>query len=236
MQENKVLIGKQNQKAWEKAYNLIEQLILTSEITPGSLVTEISLSEQLNLGRTPVREALKALEQKGLIENQNGRKRVFLMSVREIDEIFDLKVCIEGGTAKWAAIRGKEEDMEILEQIMEDMKQFVSIRPDDEIEEDKWLQKWLEIDSRLHSTLFRMANNRKAEEIVKNLNMRWHRIKIGMLTMEGRINKAIGEHERFVQAVLHRNPVAAEEAMHDHLENLRRELIKLLKLFHYPNE
>ena len=234
--EKESVSEKQNQKAWEKAYQLIEQLIQDSAIQPGEFVTEISLSERLNIGRTPVREALKTLEQKGLIENQNGRKRVYVVTIKEIDEIFDLKVCIEGGVAKWAAIRGKEKDFEVLEEIMEEMKLFVKRRPADEKEEDIWLNKWLEIDKHLHATLFKMAGNRKAEEIIKNLNMRWHRLKIGMLTMEGRIDKAVGEHEKFVMAVLNRNPAAAEEAMKEHLENLRRELVKLLKLFHYPAE
>lgn len=227
--------AKYPKKAWEQAYETLENLILTGRIEPGEVVTEISLSERLGIGRTPVREALKKLEQKGLIDTQNGRKRVYILSIREIDEIFDLKVCIEGGIASWAAIRGREDDFETLKKIMEEMKAFVTQRPNDENEEQKWLAHWLEIDKRLHGTLFIMAYNRKSEDIIKNLNTQWHRLKVGILTMEGRIQKAVVEHERFVQAVLNRDPRGAEEAMKEHLENLRRELIKLLKLFHYPS-
>lgn len=224
-----------SKKAWEKAYEMIETLILKSEIKPSETVTEVSLSERLNIGRTPVREALKKLEERGLIHTNNGRKSVYVLSIKQIDEIFDIKVCIEGGMAKWAAIRGQEKDFEVLEKIMEEMKAFGSQMPlsKNESETETVLNKWLDIDKRLHSTLFKMANNLKSEEIIRNLNTHWHKWKVGLLTMEGRIEKAVGEHERFVLAILNRNPVAAEEAMKEHMENLRRELIKLLKLFNY---
>jgi GntR family transcriptional regulator, rspAB operon transcriptional repressor len=222
------------QKAWEQAYELIEQQILNLQIEPGEVVTEISLAERLGIGRTPVREALKKLEEKGLIITHNGRKRVYILTIREIDEIFDLKVCIEGGTARWAALRGQEEDFAALEKIMGEMKGFVGQRPPDERGEAEWLKKWLEIDKRLHGLLFRMAHNRKSESLIKSLNTQWHRLKVGILTMEGRIEKAVLEHEKFVQAILNRDASAAEKAMKEHLENLRKELVKLLKIFHYP--
>lgn len=234
--KNKGLL-KPSKKAWESAYEIIEKLILTSDIKPGEVVTEISLSERLNIGRTPVREALKKLEERGLIETTNGRKSVYLLSIKQVDEIFDIKVCIEGGIAKWAAIRGEEKDFEALEKIMDEMKVFVSQIPHDrsEHEAETVLNKWLDIDKRLHGTLFKMAKNSKSEEIIRNLNTHWHRWKVGLLTMEGRIEKAVVEHERFVLAILNRNPATAEEAMKEHMENLRRELIKLLKLFNYQS-
>lgn len=234
-EKKQIGLPKQSKKAREEAYEIIEKLILTSEIKPGEMVTETSLSERLNIGRTPVREALKKLEERGLIETNNGRKSVFVFSIKQVDEIFDLKVCIEGGIAKWAAIRGEEKDFEVLEKILDEMKVFVSqILPNkNESEAETVLNKWLDIDKRLHSTLFKMAKSRKSEEIIKNLNTQWHRWKVGILTIEGRIEKAVGEHERFVLAILNRNPVLAEEAMKEHMENLRRELIKLLKIFNY---
>ncbi|MCB1052331.1 MAG: GntR family transcriptional regulator [Acidobacteria bacterium] len=50
-----------------KAYNLIEEKIVTLEMKPGQIFTEMELVEQLNIGRTPVREALQLLKHQGLI-------------------------------------------------------------------------------------------------------------------------------------------------------------------------
>ena len=65
------------------------------DIKPGELVTEISLSKRLKIGRTPIREALKKIEQEGLIFTLKHRKRVYVLTLKELEEIFDIKICLE---------------------------------------------------------------------------------------------------------------------------------------------
>jgi DNA-binding GntR family transcriptional regulator len=230
--ETKARIG--SKKAWEEAYETILDQILTLNIKPGEAVTEIALSDKLGIGRTPVREALKRLEQEGLIVTHNQRKRVYILSIREIEEIFDLKTAIEGSVARWATERGTEEGFTELRIIQEEIKLFLSARATEQQDEEVWLEKWLDLDRGLHAHLFRMAENHRAEGIIKNLNVQWHRLKVGILAMEGRIDRTVVEHQKFVDAILARDPDAAETSMKDHLQNLKRELVKLLKVYHYP--
>ena len=77
-------------KSKEEAYELIKDKILTMSIKPGEAVTEQNLSAQLGIGRTPVREALTRLELDGLIVSQNGRKKVYALTVDEMREILDV--------------------------------------------------------------------------------------------------------------------------------------------------
>lgn len=226
--------GTSSKKAWEEAYDVIQDQILTMQIKPGEAVTEIALSDKLGIGRTPVREALKRLEQEGLIVTHNQRKRVYILSIREVEEIFDLKTAIEGSVARWATERGKEEDFTELRILQEEIKLFLTARVADPRDEETWLQKWLDLDRNLHAHLFKMAENHRSEGVIKNLNVQWHRLKVGILAMEGRIDRTVAEHQRFIEAILARDPNAAETAMKDHLQNLKRELVKLLKVYHYP--
>lgn len=226
--------GPSSKKAWEEAYDVIQEQILSLQIKPGESVTEIALSDKLGIGRTPVREALKRLEQEGLIVTHNQRKRVYVLSIREVEEIFDLKTAIEGSVARWATERGKEEEFTELRILQEEIKLFLSARAADPLDEETWLQKWLNLDRSLHAHLFKMAENHRSEGVVKNLNVQWHRLKVGILAMEGRIDRTVAEHQRFVEAILARDPNAAETAMKEHLQNLKRELVKLLKVYHYP--
>ena len=226
--------GTSSKKAWEEAYDVIQDQILTLQIKPGEAVTEIALSDKLGIGRTPVREALKRLEQEGLIVTHNQRKRVYVLSIREVEEIFDLKTAIEGSVARWATERGKEEDFTELRILQEEIKLFLSARAADPQDEEAWLQKWLDLDRTLHAHLFKMAENHRSEGVIKNLNVQWHRLKVGILAMEGRIDRTVAEHQRFIEAILARDPDAAETAMKEHLQNLKRELVKLLKVYHYP--
>lgn len=223
-----------NKKAWQEAYEVILENILNLSIKPGEAVTEIALSERFGIGRTPMREALKRLEQEGLIVTHNARKRVYILSIKEIEEIFDLKAALEGRVAKWATLRGTDEDFAELRIIQEEMKLFLDARRSEQKDEDAWLQQWLELDRRLHAHLFKMADNKRSESIVKNLNVQWHRLKVGILAMEGRIDKTVAEHQQFVASILNQQADLAEQQMTDHLDNLKRELVKLLRVYHYP--
>jgi DNA-binding GntR family transcriptional regulator len=222
------------QNALDQAYNIIQHLILSMQIKPGEVVTENSLSDQLGIGRTPVREALKKLEQEGLIETENRRKRVYVLTIREVSDIFDIKIKLESAVACWAAERGKIDDKKNLERTLGNMKKIAVVQPADDKEEEKMLNDWLELDRQLHHILFQMADNRKVEQIISNLNKQWHRLRVGIYAMEGRINRSFAEHQLFVEAVIEGKPAVAEEAMKIHLENLKKELVKILKLFHYP--
>ncbi len=228
-------IGQINKKAWEEAYETIEHLILTMQMEPGEVITEMALSERLNISRTPIREAIKKLEEKGLIVTKNGRKKVYILTIKEIEEIFDIKIYLEGAVAKWAALRGEEAEFKELRKIMAEMKAFTAEKPQNEESEALRLKNWLAIDRKLHGVVFKMAKNQKSENIIKNMNIQWHRLKVGMLALEGRIEKTVAEHEAFVQAILEKNPEKAEQAMQEHMKNVKRELIKLMKVFHYPS-
>ncbi len=222
---------------FDKAYSSIRKLIVGMKINPGDAITELALAEQLAIGRTPVREALKRLEQDGLIITQNRRKTVHTLSAKEVAELFDIKICLESATAAWAAERGTDADRAELKKALDEMRLLAQEPPADvwQDTDSVFLQRWLAADQQLHRLLFQMAGNSRAAEIVQKLNLQWHRLRVGIYTIEGRIERGFAEHETFVQAVLNRDSEAARTAMSDHLTNLKNELIRLMKVFHYPS-
>lgn len=223
-----------NGYAKHKAYETIKGLIISAELRPGQAVTETALSESLGFSRTPIREALHDLEQEGLIVARNRRKRVYMLTVNEMEKIFDLKIEIESAVAGWAAQRGSKKQFGQLDKISKEMKRLARLRPGDERKQEAWLGKWLVADRRLHALLFAMAGNERARQIIQNFNSQWHQLKLGMLTLEGRVEKSAVEHERIVQEVCAQRPAKAQKQMRTCLQNLRRELVKIMKLANYP--
>lgn len=223
-------------KEFDKAYQSIRELIVGMKINPGDAITELALAEQLAIGRTPVREALKRLEQDGLITTQNGRKTVYTLSVAEVAEIFDLKITLESAVAGWAADRGTDTDRAQLKTVLDELRHLASQPPADVWQDTNspFLQAWLDTDRRLHQLLFRMAGNGRAEEVIQKLNTQWHRLRVGIYTIEGRIGRGFAEHETFVLAVLTGDSEAARQAMSLHLTNLKNELLRLMRVFQYP--
>jgi DNA-binding GntR family transcriptional regulator len=223
-----------NGYAKRKAYESIKGLILSGKLRPGQAVTETALSEKLGLSRTPIREALHELEGEGLIITNNRRRRVYVLTAHEIEDIFDLKIEIESAVAGWAARRGTKRQCQRLNTILNQMKLLARQRPENPRREEVWLSKWLTADRRLHALLFTMAGNTRARQTIQNFNSQWHQMKLGMLTLEGRVEKSAVEHERIVGEVCAQRPAQAQKQMRIHLQNLKRELVKIMRLAHYP--
>jgi len=76
----------------DKAYSVLEEMIVTLQLEPGEVLSEIALSQELGIGRTPIREALQRLAREGLVtilprkgilvSDINPRKQLLLLEVR----------------------------------------------------------------------------------------------------------------------------------------------------------
>ena len=101
------------------------------------------------------------------------------------------------------------------------------------MDEATFFREWLETDNKFHKILFTMAGNQRAEQFVNVLNVQWHRIKTGLLAIEGRVEKSALEHAEIGEAVISGNSKKAENAVREHLSNLKSVLIKLMTTFNY---
>lgn len=215
------------------AYALILEQILNFTRKPGEVITEVSLSEQFGISRTPVREAISRLENEGLIITENRTKKIYYLTSADIENIFDLKIAIESSIAGKAAVSGNKEDRDSLSNILILFNELISDKTSGKKDEDTFFKEWLEADKCFHKLLFNMAGNQRAEQFVNILNIQWHRIKMGLLAIEGRVEKAEVEHAIIGNAVISGNRQQGEDAVRDHLTNLKSELIKLMKTFNY---
>lgn len=223
-------------RAWEIAYEQIKNMILTLEIGPGEVISELKLARELEISRTPVREAIRRLEHEGLVETRNKRKRVYILRIREIDAIFDLKRGIEGEIARVAPNRRQAEHTQRLSDLLKVIDGFGDSHPFTNLTHDHTVvREWLELDNQFHSLIFEMAQNQRAGQIVKNLNHQWHRLELGILAMEGRLERNIEEHVAIGNAILENDGDRARELLLDHLDRLHSTITNIMQIFHYPS-
>ncbi len=213
------------------AYESIKGLILENKLAPGEAVTEQSLADHLNIGRTPIREALKKLEQESLIVTENRRKRVNALNVSQVNQIYELKVCIESYMAGLAASRADEKQRALIEGHMQQMEEHALDRVEGQAPKEEWFAKWMQLDADLHESIYRAAGNEKSIEIIRSLNISIHRFKLGLLTLKGRIDISVLEHRRFVDDILAQRPAEAQAHMSEHLQNVQAELVKIMSIF-----
>jgi DNA-binding GntR family transcriptional regulator len=214
----------------ETAYDCIFDNIIHRNLKPGEVVTENSLAQKFELGRTPIREALKKLEMEGLIVTENRTKKVYYLSPEDLEDIFNVKIVLESSIAGWAASNTTPEFQEKLSTILLNMQ---DLGKGDLIEKDHdlALKTWLCLDNQFHDLLYEMAGNKKIVPIIKMLNIQWHRLKVGIAAIEGRMEKAINEHCTIGNAILNNNTKAASEEMSKHLESLKELILKMMRMF-----
>ena len=206
------------------------------EIPQGSSISEVTLAGEIGISRTPVREAIKQLEQEGLIVTENRRKRVYVLRIEEIREIFELKYAIEGEMCALAARRATATQINELQNLLEEMQQFKERENLENItDEHRLIRAWLEMDKRFHALLFEMAGNKKAEAIINQLNFQWHRLRLGLLAMEGRLAKSVSEHIEIGKAIISNDAEKSKQIMDQHLEKLEKTIEGIMRIFHYPS-
>lgn len=204
----------------QQAYEYVRDKILSMDYKPGDKITDSSIASELNISRTPVREALQRLELEGLINSEVRRGwRVTSLTIKDIEDIFDLKCEIEGLIARKAASYDEDDYRKELKNLLNAMKEASS---NDDVES------WKEIDSSIHHLFYVMAKNDRAESIINNLNDQWHRLRTGFIKLQGRLDRATDQHEKVILAIIDGDPDGADEAMHEHLNDVRNGLLQVL--------
>ena len=107
----------------DQIFDELERSILTGEFERDELLTEMRLSEKLGVSRTPIREALRRLDQEHIISLTPKGARVIGITDSDISDIYNIRLRIEGMAGVLAAQRRTEEDIERLRSIL-DLQEF----------------------------------------------------------------------------------------------------------------
>jgi DNA-binding GntR family transcriptional regulator len=204
----------------QQAYECIKSQITSRGFRPGEYITDARIAKELGISRTPVREAFHRLEKEGLLvsEPRHGW-RVHMLTLKDIQEIFDIKVVVEGMVARKAAECADGDLRAGLRISFEDMCRAGV---------DNDIETWVEADHRFHDAIFAMADNARACRIIWNLNDQWNRVRIGFATIRSRVDRANSEHKAIMDAILAGDGEEAERQTRLHFTRVREELIHVL--------
>jgi DNA-binding GntR family transcriptional regulator len=202
----------------EIAYVALRESILTFKLVPGTIYNEAAVAADLGLSRTPVREALLRLSSQGLVTFL-PRKGFELVryTPKDVEEIFELRQTIE--TAVLRKITRRVSDLETarLEEALA-MQRAAAARGD--------AFAFMNSDRVFHNLLCEFADNSRLMSIAENFQDLCHLMGTRALTDNGRMAKAIIEHEMIVSAIRQKDPEKAARFMRDHLEKIRTSVLE----------
>jgi DNA-binding GntR family transcriptional regulator len=190
----------------------IRDAILAGDFLPNERLVEADLAERYHANRANVRIALAVLEQEGLVDREANRgARVRLVSGEEALEIAEARMALEARVAYRAAQNATEKDCSILKRILTDMR---------ELHHAGDLVAFSDLNGALHQEVQRIAANQTIIRLLSDLKSRTVRLQFRAILLPGRADKSLAEHDAVVEAVMKRDPDAAERAMRAHMEGV----------------
>ena len=213
--------GTQGLRLADQAYLRIRDDIITVRLEPGDPLDEKTLSAELGLGLTPVRDALKrlTLERLAVIYPRRG---TFVTDINISDErwLTEIRIELEGAAAALAAERATDEEVAALTDL--------ALRLDDGGGRSDMSLDYLSLDTEIHRTIYAAAHNPYLEDSLNqfaNLAQRiWH---YGIKRMRPRAPRSCSQND-VVAAIRDRAPERARAAAQAHLRGFSEEVRSLL--------
>lgn len=204
----------------EIVFETLREAIINAILKPGERLMEIQLAEEMGVSRTPVREAIRKLELEGFVV-MVPRKGAYVagISMKDIADVFEIRAAMEGLAAGLAAERITEDELEQLERIL--VKVGECVKNND-------LEKLIEVDTEFHDTLYKACRNERLVQIVSNLREQIQRFRTASLSTPGRMQFALQEHKKIVEAVSDRNVELAQALAREHIENAENSMLEVL--------
>lgn len=194
----------------DRAYKLLLDLILGGKIDTDTPLSERKLAETLDMGRTPIREAVRALVHEGLLETRPARGTfVRALTIDDVREIYEVKLALEGMAAYLAAERGVTDELLAYEAKFNEMMKS----PESLDIEDIY-----NLGATFHIQIFHAARNKNLFQIYEPIRKR----NATTLTLPTRYDPnwvihSVGEHLGILDAIKSGDGTKAQQVMVDHI-------------------
>jgi len=201
-----------------KIFELLENDILSGKYRQGDSLNELKISEELGVSRTPVREAIRQLELEGLVAYIPNRGVVVRgFSAEDVRDIYQIRLMIEGMTARRAVENITPEILTELKEIIE-LEEFYTNKEDAE--------KLSGIDSRFHEAIYRASGSRFLTKTLKTFHHYVNYARNISLSDPERAKGTYLEHKAIYEAICDRDRELAEILMEQHIRNATKSILK----------
>ncbi len=188
-----------------KVYAALKEMIVNHRFQPGARLNVEKISKELEVSRTPVWEAVRRLQQEGLLENIPYRG-VFMveMTLEKALELYQVREALEGLAARLAASYGNEKGIEKMKEVLETQSRVI----------DKGdLLAYSRTDFEFHGIIHKMSHNSVLQEMLETL-----KAKMQPITMEVKpiLPKLYEDHLEIIEAMESRDPEKSERMLRRH--------------------
>lgn len=199
----------------DQVFEKLENDIISGVYPRGEVLTELKLVEQLNVSRTPIREALRRLEQERLIRDTGKGSLVLGITLEDLEDIMDIRLRVEGLAAYYAAQNRSEADIQHLRHISE-LQDFYTEKGD--------IDKLREIDDDFHETIYEVSGRTVLMDTLRPLHRKTQRYRRNSLA--SRRSTSVAEHKAICEAICAGDAKLAETLVCLHIQNAKITMIE----------
>jgi len=199
----------------------LRERIFAGDPAPGAFIDEVTLAQEMNISRTPLREALKVLTAEGLLRHE-PRRGCFVNEVTEqdLDEIFPVMALLEGRCAFEAARNASDADLQALEGLHDKLARHARA---------KRINDYYDANFAIHEAIITLAGNRWLAQVIGDLRKILKLARLQQLHAPDRLEQSLSEHLAVFAALKARDAEGAEAAMRTHITRQRAALRDLAR-------
>jgi DNA-binding GntR family transcriptional regulator len=193
----------------ELIYEALRKSILRGEMPSGERLVEERLARSVGSSRTPVREALKRLEQENLIQRlSSGGYEVRRVDLQEVEEIFEIRGLLEGYAASRATLRIKPDVLRELEEILS--RSETSLQKGD-------VEEVIRLNTEFHDILYRASESPRLFQIIQGLWDTFYRYRRVILQVKGMARRSLEDHKGMIDAMRRGDANGVERLVREHI-------------------
>lgn len=201
----------------DQVFTKLENDIISGVYPRGEILTELKLVEQLGVSRTPIREALRRLEQERLIEDSGKGSVVLGITESDLIDIMNIRQHIEGLASYYATMNITESGLSELAHII-DLQDFYYGKRD--------YERLRQIDDSFHDLICALSKRTVINDTLVPLHRKTRRYRKASIENEQRLAHMIEEHRGIYNAILTGDAKLAERLTAQHIENAKNNMLE----------
>ncbi len=194
----------------DQVFEHLETDILSGKYQRGDILTENYLCEILGVSRTPIREALRRLQQEHLIVETGKGSQVLGISEDDLRDIYIIREQLEGLAAKMAAEKASEDDINELKSALELQEFYLAKQNSEQIRL---------MDNRFHEILYKISGSHVFYNTLLPLHKKVQKYRKVSLQSQFRANESVAEHREILSAIINHDAAAAASFTAQHVKN-----------------
>lgn len=219
-----------SQSLRQQVYQALKQIILRGDLASGERVVETKLAEQLEVSRTPIREAIGQLKREQLIVSKpNGGFRVATLSAQDAIQLYDCRIALEQLSVEGACEQITSKQLKQLEKyvlLAEKLVESQSSKSDS--------LKFLEIDYQFHHLIAESSGNQWLLTLLEQVFDKMALLRIQTTKHNPQVLEIRLEHREVYDAIALKNPDLAQSTIRQHLIASKARVVKELEIINNP--